>query len=142
MDIGQLKHELARHKKLDLERTVSTVSMYVLPQSRRRCGRSCSWYPGTRSPRSYRRFVSCGTPVLGCRGRLGGSLVSPLPCAWLADLLIIVLLLFGRRPRRTTCTQIRPIDRILKRTTPSPLYASAPGFAMTNKQTLLSKAEA
>ena len=62
MDIGQLKHELARQEKLDLERTVS--HMYDLPQSRRRCGRSCSWYPGTLSPKSSRRFVSCGTQYL------------------------------------------------------------------------------
>ena len=63
MDIGQLKHELARQEKLNLERTVS--HMYDLPQSRRRCGRSCSWYHGTWSPKSSRRFVSCGTSVLG-----------------------------------------------------------------------------
>ena len=56
IDIGQLKHELPRHEKLDLERTVS--HMYDLPQSRRRCGLSCSWYP-----------------VLGRRSHLGGSLV-------------------------------------------------------------------
>ena len=38
MDIAQLKHELPRQEKLDLERTVS--HMYDLPQSRIRCGRS------------------------------------------------------------------------------------------------------
>ena len=63
MDIEQLKHELACQVELDLERTVS--HMYDLPHSRRRCGRSCSWYPGTWSPKSFRGFVSCGTPVLG-----------------------------------------------------------------------------
>ena len=73
MDIGQLKHELARQEKLALERTVS--HMCDLPQSRRRCGRSCSWYPGTLSPKSSRGFDSCGTPVLGCRSRLGRPLV-------------------------------------------------------------------
>ena len=56
MDIWQLKRELAREEKLDLERTES--HMYDLPQSRRRCGRSCF----------------C-TPVLSRRSRLGGSLV-------------------------------------------------------------------
>ena len=62
MAIGQLKHELACQVKLDLERTVS--HMYDLPHSGRRCGRSCSWYPGNGSPKSFRGFVSCGTPVL------------------------------------------------------------------------------
>ena len=62
MDIGQLKHELVRQEKQDLERTVS--HMYDLSQSCWRCGRSCSWYPGTSSPKSSRRFVSCGTQYL------------------------------------------------------------------------------
>ena len=76
MDIAQLKHELPRQKKLDLERTVS--HMYDLPQSRIRCGRSYLWYHGTWTPKSSRGFVSCGTPVLGCRSRLGGSLVGSI----------------------------------------------------------------
>ena len=102
MDIGQLKHELARQEELDFERTVS--NMYDLPESRRRCGRSCLWYPRTFSPNSSMRFVSSGAPVLGYRSRRGGSLVGRLTCAWLAELLIIVLLLFRRRPHCTTCT--------------------------------------
>ena len=73
MDIGQLKHELARQEKLDLERTLSHV--YDLPQSRRCCGRSCLLYHGTWSPKSSRGIVCCSTPVLGCRSRLGGLLV-------------------------------------------------------------------
>ena len=73
MDIAQLKHELPRQEKLDLECTVS--HMYDLPQSRLRCGRSYLWYHGTWSPKSSRAFVSCGTTVLGCRSRLGRSLV-------------------------------------------------------------------
>ena len=76
MDIAQLKHELPRQEKLDLERTVS--HMYDLPQSRIRCGRSYLWYHGTWSPKSSRGFVRCGTPVLGCRSRLGGSLVGSI----------------------------------------------------------------
>ena len=76
MDIAQLKHELPRQEKLDLERTVS--HMYDLPQSRIRCGRSYLWYHGTWSPKSSRGFVRCGTPVLGCRSRLGRSLVGSI----------------------------------------------------------------
>ena len=41
--------------------------------------------------------------------------------SWLADLLIIVLQLFRRRLRRTTCTQIPPIDRLLKNNALSPV---------------------
>ena len=59
MDIGPMKHEHARQEKWDLERTVS--HMYDLPQSRRRCGRSGSRYPGTWSPKLSRGFISCGT---------------------------------------------------------------------------------
>ena len=143
MDIGQLKHELARQEKLDLKRIVS--HMYDVRQSCRRYGRTCSSYPGTWTPKSSRRFVCCGTPVLGCRSRLGGSLVGRLPCAWLVDLLIIVLLLFRRQPRRTTCTtcpQIPPIDRMLKKQRYLPCTLPMPGFAITNQQALLSKAEA
>ena len=77
VDIGQLKHKLPRQEKLDLEHTVS--HMYDLPQSRRRCGRSCSSYPGTWSPISSRWFARCGTPGIDCRSRQGGSLVGRLP---------------------------------------------------------------
>ena len=52
MDILQLKHELPRQEKLDLERTVS--HMYDSPQSRIHCGRSYLWYNGTWSPKSSR----------------------------------------------------------------------------------------
>ena len=76
MDIAQLKHELPRQKNLDSERTVS--HMYDLPQSRIRCGRSYLWYHGTWSPKSSSRSISCGTPVLGCRSRLGRSLVGSI----------------------------------------------------------------
>ena len=84
MDTEQLKHELARQEKLELERTVS--HMYDLPQSRRHYCRSCLWYHGTWSPKSSRVFVSCGNPVLGCRSRLGRSLVGS------------IALRLGRRP--------------------------------------------
>ena len=84
----------------------------------------------------------CGTPVLGCRSRLGGSLVgsialrlarrpvnhrtSPLPTsASLHDL-------------HTDSTDGPPV----KKTTPSPCTLPPPGFTMTHQQTLLSKAEA
>ena len=76
MDIAQLKHELSRQEKLDLERTVS--HMYDLPQSRIRCGRSYLWYHGSWSPKWCRGFISCGTPVLGFRSRLGRSLVGSI----------------------------------------------------------------
>ena len=39
------------------------------------------WYPGTWSQKSSRRLVSCDTPVLGCRSRLGRSIVGRLPSA-------------------------------------------------------------
>ena len=140
MDIAQLKHELPRQEKLDLERKVS--HMYDIPQSRIRCRRSYLWYRGTWSPESSRGFVSCGTPVLGCRSRLGRSLVGSMPCAWFADLLIIVLLIFRRWPRCTTCIQIRPMNLLLKKKRPLPCTLPPPVFTMTHQETLLSKAEA
>ena len=126
MDIAPLKHELPRQEKLDLERTVS--HMYDLPQSRIRCGRSHLWYHGTWSPKSSSGFTSCGTPVLGCRSRLGRSLVGS------------IALRFARRPvdHRTsalpTSASLHDLhtdptdDRLLKTTTPSTLYASAARF--------------
>ena len=135
-----MKQEPARQEKLNLERTVS--HMYDLPQSLRRCGRSCSWYPGIWTPKSSRGFVSCGTPVLVCRSRLGVSFIDS------------IALRLARRPvdHRTsalptsatphTCTQIRPMDHLLKKQRPLPCTLPPPGFAMTHQQTLLSKAEA
>ena len=128
MDSGQLKHEQGRQEKLDLERTVS--HMYDLARSRRRRGRSLSWYPCTWSPKSSRRFVSCVVVprVLGCRSRPGVSLVSWLPSA------------VSRRPvdHRTSAlpTSATPHDLDtdstdrppVKKTTPSPLDASAARF--------------
>ena len=122
MDIGHLKHELARQENLDLERTVR--HMYDLSQSRRRCGHSCLWYPGTWSPKSPRGFVGCGTPVHGCRSRPSGSLVGS------------IALRLARRPvdHHTSAlpTSAATHDLLtdssdgppVKKTTPSPLYAS------------------
>ena len=125
-DIAQLKHELPRQEKLDLERTVS--HMYDLPQSRIRCGSSYLWYQGAWSPKSSRGFVSCGTPVLGCRSRLGRSLVGS------------IAMRVARRPvdHRTsalpTSASLHDLhtdstdEPPVKKTTPSHLYASAARF--------------
>ena len=141
MDIGQLNTELARQETLDLERIVS--HMYNLPQRRRRCGRWCSWYPSTWSLKSSREFVSCGTSELGCRSRLGGSLVGS------------IALRLARRPvdHRTSAlpTLAMPHDLhtdstdrlpIKKNSALSPVRFRRQVFAMTHQQTLLSKAEA
>ena len=77
MDIGQLKYERARHEKLNLERTVS--HMYDLPRSRRRCSRSCSWYPGTWSSKSSRQVVVVGQLSSAVARRPVDRRISPLP---------------------------------------------------------------
>ena len=140
MDIAQLKHELPRQEKLDLERTVS--HMYDLPQSRIRCGRSYLWYHGTWSLKSSRGVVSCGTPVLACRSRLWRSFVGS------------IALRLDRRPvdHRTSA---RPTSASLhnlhtdstdgppdKKDNALPSALPPPGFTMTHQQTLLSKAKA
>ena len=126
MDIVQLKHELARQEKLNLERTVS--HMYGLPESRRRCGRSCSWYSGIWSPKSSRGFVSCGTLVLVCRSRLGGSFVGSIAlrlARWPVDHRTSALPTSATpHDLHTYSTDQPPV----KKTMPSPLYAFATRF--------------
>ena len=136
MDIVQLKHELPRQEKLDLEHTVS--HMYDLPQSRIRCGSSYLWYQGTWSPKSSRG----GIPVLGCRSRLGRSLVGS------------IAMRMGRRPvdHRTsalpTSASLHDLhtdstdEPPVKKKRPIPCTLPPPGFKMTHQETLLSKAEA
>ena len=140
MDIGQLKYELACQVKLDLEPTVS--HMYDIPHSGRRCGRWCSWYPGTGSSKSFSWFVSCGTPVLGWRSRLGGSLVGS------------IALRLARRSvdHRTSALPTSAIPHDLdtdstdrppvNKNNALPCTLPPPDFAMTLQQTLRSKAEA
>ena len=140
MDIAQLKLDLPCQEKLDLERTVS--HMYDLPQSRIRCGRSYLWYHGTWSPKSSRGFISCGTPVLGCRSRLGRSLVG-----WIA-LRLARRTVDHRTSALPTTASLHDLhtdstdDRLLKKQRPLPCTLPPPGFTMTHQQTLLSKAEA
>ena len=140
MDIGQLKHEQARQGKLNLERTL--IHMYDLPRNRRRCDRSCSWYPGTWSPKSSRRFVSRRTPVLGCRSRLSGSLVGQLPNAVArtpVDRHVSTPPTSATSPDLLTDSADPPP---VKKHRPLPCTLPSPGFAVAHQQTLLSTAEA
>ena len=140
MDIAQLKHELPRQEKLDLERTVS--HMYDLPQSRTRCGRSYLWYHGTWSPKSSRGFVSCGTPVLGCRSRLGRSLVGSIAMR------MVRRPVYHRTSALPTSASLHDLHTVstdeppVKKKRPLPCTLPPPGFTMTHQETLLSKAEA
>ena len=140
MDIAQLKHELPRQEKLDLERTVS--HMYGLPQSRIRCRRSYLWYHGTWSPKSSRGFVSCGTPVLGCRSRLRRSLVGSIAMR------LVSRPVDHRTSALPTSASLHDLhtdstdEPPVKKKRPHPCTLPPPGFTMTHQETLLSKAEA
>ena len=85
----------------------------------------------------------CGTPVLGCRSRLGRSLVAS------------IALRFARRPvdHRTSALPTSasrhdlhtdstdgPPDK--KKQRPLPCTLPSPGFTMTHQHTLIFKAEA